>query len=340
MLYGADGKVRPELAAAFPDNRHALMIVRMKGNLSFDDSSRVANNVVVQVNKEHFDGVTALVTGPPLLVKEINDKMKSSLVLMAAFAVVIMVAVLSVVFRARWRLLSLPAVLIGCVSAFGLMGFAGIPLTIVTISGLPILIGLGVDFAIQLHSRIEDETLRLESAERGLEAAFVGVGPALLLALVAGCIGFLVLHLSSVPMIRDFGSMLAVGAVIVFIMSVALVGGVLYLRERQRLGPRDEPRARFEVERLVGGLTARTVGRIAPIALIATVVALGGLYLGRKIPTQTDPEKFVTSDSSVLRDLHYVRDVSGSTDELDLFVNGAGRQDDHGSGRALVDAAI
>jgi hydrophobe/amphiphile efflux-3 (HAE3) family protein len=249
--------------------------------------------------------------------------MKSSLVLMAAFAVAIMVVVLSAIFRARWRLLSLPAVLIGCVSAFGLMGFAGIPLTIVTISGLPILIGLGVDFAIQLHSRIEDETLRLDSAERGIEAAFIGVGPALLLALVAGCIGFLVLHLSSVPMIRDFGSMLAVGAVIVFVMSIALVGAILYLRERQRLGPRDEPRARFEVERLVGGLTARTVGRIAPIAVIATVVALGGLYLGRKIPTQTDPEKFVTSDSSVLRDLHHVRDVSGSTDELDLFVTTA-----------------
>ncbi|HEX5480332.1 MAG TPA: hydrophobe/amphiphile efflux-3 (HAE3) family transporter [Dehalococcoidia bacterium] len=324
VLYGADGKVRPELAAAFPDNRHALMVVRMKGNLSFDDSSRVAENVVTQVDKEHFDGVSAMVTGPPLLVKEINDKMKSSLVLMAAFAVVIMVVVLWVIFRARWRLLSLPAVLVGCVSAFGLMGFAGIPLTIVTISGLPILIGLGVDFAIQLHSRIEDETLRLNSAERGLEAAFIGVGPALLLALVAGCIGFLVLRLASVPMIRDFGSMLAVGAVLVFIMSLALVGGVLYLRERQRLGPRDAPHARFEVERLVGGLTARTVGRIAPIAVIATVVALGGLYLGRKIPTQTDPEKFVTADSSVLQDLHHVRDVSGSTDELDLFVTTEG----------------
>ncbi|MHB8376242.1 MAG: efflux RND transporter permease subunit [Dehalococcoidia bacterium] len=320
ILFDAGGKIRPELAGVFPDERHALMVVRMLGNLSFDEGSRVAADVVRQVKAERFDGVTARVTGPPLLVKEINDKMRSSLVLMAAFAVAIMVVVLFAIFRARWRLLSLPAVLVGCVSAFGLMGFVGIPLTIVTISGLPILIGLGVDFAIQLHSRIEDETYRLESAERGIEAAFTGVGPALLLALVAACIGFLVLHLASVPMIRDFGSMLAVGGVIVFLMSVVLVSGVLYLRERTRLGPRDEARARFEVERLVGGLTARTVGRLAPIALVALVVALGGLYMGRQIPTQTDPEKFVPSDSAVLQDLHYVRDVTGSTDELDLLV--------------------
>ena len=252
---------------------------------------------------------------------------------MAAFAAVIMVLVLSAIFRARWRLLSLPVVLIGCVSAFGLMGFAGIPLTIVTISGLPILMGLGVDFAIQMHSRIEDETLRLDSAERGIEAAFRGVGPALLLALGAACIGFLVLHLSSVPMIRDFGSMLAAGAVMIFLISVALTSGIIYLRERTRLGPRDTPHARFEVERLVGGLTARTVGRLAPIALVAVVVALGGLYMGRKIPTQTDPEKFVTGDSSVLKDLHYVRDVSGSTDELDLLVETSG-------GKHLTDQAV
>jgi hydrophobe/amphiphile efflux-3 (HAE3) family protein len=320
VLFGADGKVRPDLAGVFPDDRHALMVVRMRGNLSFDEGSRVAADVGTQVRREHFEGVTPLVTGPPLLLKEINDKMKSALLVMAAFAVAIMVLVLSAIFRARWRLLSLPAVLIGCIAAFGLMGFVGIPLTMVTISGLPILIGLGVDFAIQLHSRIEDETVRLGSAERGLEAAFTGVGPALLLALVAACIGFLVLHLASVPMIRDFGSMLAVGAVIVFVTGIVLVAGVLYLRERTRLGPRDVAHARFEVERLVGGLTARTVGRLAPIALIALVVALGGLYMGRKIETETDPEKFVTSDSTVLRDLHHVRDVSGSTDELDLLV--------------------
>jgi hypothetical protein len=234
--------------------------------------------------------------------------------------------VLFTVFRARWRLLSLPAVLVGCVSAFGLMGFAGIPLTMVTISGLPILIGLGVDFAIQIHNRIEEETFATGSADAGLDNAFSRVGPALAVAGLAACIGFIVLHLSDVPMIRDFGSMLAVGAVIVFVTSLSLISGVLYLRERTRIGAKAQPRARFEVERVVHGITARTVGRFVPIALIALVVSLGGLYVSQKIPTQTDPEKFVPSDSSVIVDLHHVRDVAGSTNELNLLVESpAGR---------------
>lgn len=320
VLYGADGDLRPEVRGIFPDGRHALMVVRLKGNLSIDEGSRVAGDVQRDIGAYRFDGVAPLVSGPPLLIKEINDKMKSALVVMAIFAVAIMATVLFVIFRARWRLLSLPAVLIGCVSAFGLMGFVGIPLTMVTISGLPILIGLGVDFAIQVHSRIEEETLAAESAEAGLDSTFVRLGPALAVAGLAACIGFIVLRLSDVPMIRDFGSMLAVGAVIVFLSSLTLISSVLYLRERKRLGPREIPRARIEVERFVNGLTARTVGRLAPIALIALAVSLSGFYVSRKIPTQTDPEKFVPSGSSVLKDLHHVRDVAGSTSELNLLV--------------------
>jgi hydrophobe/amphiphile efflux-3 (HAE3) family protein len=320
VLYGADGKLRPEIQGIFPDDHHALMVARLKGNLSIDEGAQIAGDVKVGMGRYPLDGVAPLVSGPPLLIKEINDKMRSALVLMAVFAVAIMVAVLFVIFRARWRLLSLPAVLVGCVSAFGLMGFVGIPLTMVTISGLPILIGLGVDFAIQIHSRIEEETFASGSAEAGLERALVRAGPALAIAGIAACIGFIVLHLSDVPMIRDFGSMLAVGAVIVFVTSLTLISGVIYLRERKRLGPHQPPRARFEVERIVSGLTARTVGRLAPIALVALLVSLGGLYVSRKIPTQTDPEKFVPSDSRVLTDLHHVRDVAGSTNELNLLV--------------------
>ncbi len=320
VLYGADEHLRPEITGVFPDDHHALMVARLRGNLSLDTGATAAGDVKRDIGTYGFDGVAPLVSGPPLLIKEISDKMRSALVLMAIFAVAIMLAVLFTVFRARWRLLSLPAVLVGCVSAFGLMGFAGIPLTMVTISGLPILIGLGVDFAIQIHNRIEEETFATGSADAGLDNAFARVGPALAVAGLAACIGFIVLHLSDVPMIRDFGSMLAVGAVIVFVTSLSLISGVLYLRERTRLGAQVQPRARFEVERVVHGITARTVGRFAPIALMALFVSFGGLYVSQKIPTQTDPEKFVPSDSKVLVDLHHVRDVAGSTNELNLLV--------------------
>ena len=106
----------------------------------------------------------------------------------------------------------------------------------------------------------------------------------------------------------------------VFIAATLLIASVVFLRERTRIGPRAEVTSRVQIERLVGGLTARTIGRLVPIALLAAAVVVLGLYVGRRIETQSDPERFIPQDSQVLADLHYVRDVTGSTSELNLLI--------------------
>src|SRR5207342_206792 len=101
---------------------------------------------------------SALTTGSPVLLKEINDYLRGGMATLGALAAVVMLAILWLVFRARWRLLSLAVVSVGLVWAFGALGYLGVPLSMVTISGLPILLGLGVDFAIQTHNRFEEES--------------------------------------------------------------------------------------------------------------------------------------------------------------------------------------
>ncbi|HRN29489.1 MAG TPA: hypothetical protein PK890_07295, partial [Terrimesophilobacter sp.] len=40
-----------------------------------------------------------------------------------------------------------------------LAGYLGIPLSVVTIAGLPVMLGVGIDYAIQMHARIEEEVV-------------------------------------------------------------------------------------------------------------------------------------------------------------------------------------
>ena len=54
---------------------------------------------------------------------------------LGGIAIAIMVVILLVFFDVRWRLLPLAVVLIGVIWAFGLAGYLGIPLTLVTIAG-------------------------------------------------------------------------------------------------------------------------------------------------------------------------------------------------------------
>ena len=79
-----------------------------------------------------------------------------------------MIVILLVLFNVRWRLLPLGIVLIGVIWAFGLAGYLGIPLTLVTISGLPVMLGIGIDYAIQMHARVEEEVI-IDRAEHPIQ---------------------------------------------------------------------------------------------------------------------------------------------------------------------------
>jgi len=70
-------------------------------------------------------------------------------------------------------------ILVGVVWAFGLAGYLGIPLTIVTIAGLPVMLGVGIDYAIQMHARIEEEVV-IDRAEHPIQETARNLGPALL----------------------------------------------------------------------------------------------------------------------------------------------------------------
>ncbi len=322
VLFDSEGKVRPEMADIVPDPNHALLVVRLGGNMSIDEQAKAAADVSKLVKAHSFQGVTALPSGPAILIQEINDSMRSNLIKTAALATALMVVILSLVFRAPWRLLSLPIVLAGCVWAFGLMGFLSLPLTMVTISGLPILIGLGVDFAIQFHSRFDEETQKGANAAEAMRISMRRIGTAVGIAVLAASAGFMVLHISRVPMIRDFGSMLTVGTVILFLTSLFLLHAVLYWRLGARLAASSASRAaaHFQVESVVRSITTNTVGRVLPVLAIGLFVVLLGLFLDQRLPLQTDPERFIPQNSQVLKDLYHIRDTAGSTSELGLMV--------------------
>ena len=149
---------------------------------------------------------------------------------LGAIAVGIMVVILVLLFGVRWRLLPLSVILVGVTWAFGLAGYLGIPLSVVTIAGLPVMLGVGIDYAIQMHSRIEEEVV-IDRAEHPIQEASVNLGPALLVVTFDAIFAFLALRFAKVPMIRDFGLLLAVGIAVICVASIVLPLAILGIRE-------------------------------------------------------------------------------------------------------------
>ncbi|HLU42834.1 MAG TPA: MMPL family transporter, partial [Microthrixaceae bacterium] len=242
LLYDNRGEIRKSLRPFFPDETHAQIVTRLVGNASIEEEGEASEQVIDITYGPDWENASVTTTGASVLLKELNDYLRGGFLTLGGVAVVLMLAILLLTFKVRWRLLPLAVVLVGVIWAFGLAGWIGIPLSIVTISGLPILLGIGIDFAVQLHSRVEEE-VQLDRAPHPIQETTTNLGPPLVIATVAAAVSFLALLLAEVPMIRSFGVLLAMGIVIVVVADIVLSVAVLGNREyRSPTPPRDYTR--------------------------------------------------------------------------------------------------
>ena len=152
LLYDNEGEIRKAHRSFILDDSTAQIIVRLPGNESIEVEGAASDLVLDQADELSFANASVVTTGAPILLKDINDYLRGGMLTLGAIAVAIMVVILLVLFNVRWRLLPLFVILVGVVWAFGLAGYLGIPLTIVTIAGLPVMLGVGIDYAIQMHA--------------------------------------------------------------------------------------------------------------------------------------------------------------------------------------------
>jgi hydrophobe/amphiphile efflux-3 (HAE3) family protein len=326
LLYDNTHHIREPLLPFFPstpgvsnDNTHAQMVVRLLGNESIKQEGEAAD-VVQQAVKQnlHFANATITTTGAPKLLQNLNDYLTGGMATLALIAIGLMMVILLVLFSVRWRLLPLGIVLIGIIWAFGVAGYLGIPLTIVTIAGLPVMLGIGIDYAIQMHARVEEEVI-IDRADHPIQETARNLGPALLVVTFDAIFAFAALHWARVPMLRAFGLLLAVGVAMICLNSI--VGTLAILGIREYKSPtkgrdfREGPLGRLVV--WLGSLSSRA-GPV--LAIISLVIFVGGIFAEGKLVLQTDPIQWVNQKSQVIKDLHVLDRETGSSSELGMFV--------------------
>src|SRR5207244_4732401 len=131
---------------------------------------------------------------------------------------------------ARLRLLSLAVIRIGVLGAFGVAGYLRIPLTLVTIAGLPVMLGVGIHYAIQMHARVEEEVV-IDRAAHPIQETARNLGPALLVVTFDAVFAFAALHFAKVPMLRAFGVLLIIGVAAICLNSIMAPLAILGIRE-------------------------------------------------------------------------------------------------------------
>ncbi|HEY7626934.1 MAG TPA: MMPL family transporter, partial [Ilumatobacteraceae bacterium] len=319
LIVPSDDKliVRHALRAFIPNNTHAILAGILVGNASLDQLATGSDVVQKAVSNKTFENATVTITGTPTFLTDINDYLQGGMLLLGAIAVVVMLVILLVAFKVRWRLLPLLGMLVGVVWGFGAFGFTGTKLSLVTIAGLPILIGLGIEFAIQIQNRIEEER-SVERSRTPFEETLRHMGPPLLAATIAAVIAFLTVKISKVPMVQDFGVLLSIGIVALLVAGIVIPTTIIGARER-RSPTTKEPVVSW-VEKTVDKLGALPRMFVIPLVALAIAMPVLGLALEGGSKIESDPINWANQSSTSIKNARLLEHEVGFATTLGLFI--------------------
>jgi predicted RND superfamily exporter protein len=154
IIYENDGR-RVVFDNFVIDDKYTMMQITLSGQVSKEQKQDIVDVVENTIGEYQYDG-EYLLSGKAILDLSIQNSMVESMQEMLGLSVIIMVLILLVTFKVRWRILPLITVLLAVMITIGLMGYLSIPVTMVSMAVFPILIGLGIDYAIQFQNRYHE----------------------------------------------------------------------------------------------------------------------------------------------------------------------------------------
>ena len=340
-------KIPPETrATAVPSNVMSLVQIQISQGLSDNAKTAALNNVKSVVTSSNPPpGVMVTVTGSPAFSAEMSSSLGKDMGTLIGAAMVLMIIVMGILFAyVRYRFMPVILVGMGLITSLGLMGIAGIQLNMAVIGAFPVLIGLGIDYAIQFHARF-DEEVRKGSLDAAVITTVTKTGPAVMYAMLATSVGFLAMFISPVPMIRSFGLVSIIGVMTCF--CVSLIGMPTMAVLLNYKPKHEEPRVCYAVgdgacDTLVYNKVQRKKGvteswsyarfltntsvKIAknpvPLLLIVGLIAVIGFQLDAIIPIDSNENSFVPSDMPAKISMDTVGRVIGSTDSATIYFEG------------------
>jgi hydrophobe/amphiphile efflux-3 (HAE3) family protein len=330
-----------------PSNVLTLVQIRLAPRLSENAQKSVLDNVASIIDNSNAPpGIIVETSGTPAFTQQMKEGLTSNMGILIGGAMVLMIITMGILFSyVRYRLMPVILVGIGLVISLGMMGIAGISLNMAVIGAFPVLIGLGIDYAIQFHARF-DEEIRKGSIEDAVFVTVTRTGPAVMYAMLATCMGFLAMFVSEVPMIRSFGLVAIIGIFTCYWVScigMPTLGLLLKYQPKQQetdqcyaVGTdacdtiikkpeksRNTKKNSFSYGKFLTDTSVKIAKNPVPVLLLAGIIALIGFQIDPTIPVQSDENAMVPSGMSAKINIDKITRIMGSTDTADFLIQGS-----------------
>lgn len=231
-LLEQNAMVEQQISAYISDD-YTLSVVRLTMLDELDEEEVIAElRDVIRIGQP--PGVKVDITGDLIesvtMMELAGETMqKTSLVSLSLIILILIILFVSI----KYGLIPLITILLGTVWTYGVLYLVGFEVTPMTSGALAMIMGIGIDFGIQVTKRFRYE-LRSYEREEAMVNTLCNVFYPMVITTIAAVTGFLSLSLGKLPMMQDMGKMLAMGVSCSMVAALTVVPATLVLLERKK----------------------------------------------------------------------------------------------------------
>ena len=215
-----------------------LIIVQLNKTTYNMEEIRETSEKIVEILKDsdkRETHVSLKATGNAIISNELNQiTEEANLIIIPAIFIVICLILLFMFKRLSYVILPLVSLSISMIWIFGTMVLLGISFTTMTVALVPLLMGLGVDYSVHLFHNYRTELKKGKTPGEAITASIKDIGMAMFLATLTTVIAFLSFLTASVPPLRDFGFLCAIGIIYTFITAITIQASFRYILDRNK----------------------------------------------------------------------------------------------------------
>ena len=260
------------------------------------------------------------VTGSPVFEEAAFGLLLPEMITLFAIALFVIVVLVTVVMHGRLRrtrrvALPLASTLVALIAMLGMMGFVGFSFNAIMLGVMPVALGLGIDYGLQIQTRYVEEREAGAPPTAAAATAAGTTGRALTLALGTTAVGLGSLLAAPVPPVRQFGVTAAFSVFASMVLSLTfLIALLVTFDDADPTGPAgegelashragvdadggptgtgnrsgNEPAADGLLERVFGGVGRVISARTGLVVLLTSALVVGGAAAYPAVDTRTD----------------------------------------------------
>ena len=281
-----------------------IIMINLNPDLDTEQKKEVGQKIRVLADSHNSgsgSNIQAETFSVDLLAYDVDQSTQQTNLLMAIGMLIVTTILLWLSFR-HWSYVTFPilTLILSVFWTFSFAGLFGIKLTALAVAVIPLVVGLGIDFAVHISRRYQEGLKAGNSVEESLLDAQLHTGQALTLATVTTVIAFLSGISAGVGPVRDFSLLCAIGISTSFILTLLFYTSLRYLLDSNSEDNLTEVKVSEIVE--VSISRAAYVVDKYPSAIISTVIILTLVagYYGSNVDTSFGLEDFLSNDLDIM----------------------------------------